>query len=105
LHEKGIREELEQFGIDVVSVMDAHFDSELQNAQLDGIRLQKPDAVIAIPADDSRTREKFQELSKVSKLVFISNVPDGMSKNSYVSCVSVNESENGTNTGRMLGEL
>ena len=104
LHEKGIREELEQFGIDVVSVMDAHFDSELQNAQLDGIRLQKPDAVIAIPADDSRTREKFQELSKVSKLVFISNVPDGMSKNSYVSCVSVNESENGTNTGRMLGE-
>ena len=67
LHEKGIREELEQFGIDVVSVMDAHFDSELQNAQLDGIRLQKPDAVIAIPADDSRTREKFQELSKVSK--------------------------------------
>ena len=95
LHEKGIREELEQFGIDVVSVMDAHFDSELQNAQLDGIRLQKPDAVIAIPADDSRTREKFQELSKVSKLV---------SKNSYVSCVSVNESENGTNTGRMLGE-
>ena len=104
LHEKGICEELEQFGIDVVSVMDAHFDSELQNAQLDGIRLQKPDAVIAIPADDSRTREKFQELSKVSKLVFISNVPDGMSKNSYVSCVSVNESENGTNTGRMLGE-
>ena len=102
LHEKGICEELEQFGIDVVSV--AHFDSELQNAQLDGIRLQKPDAVIAIPADDSRTREKFQELSKVSKLVFISNVPDGMSKNSYVSCVSVNESENGTNTGRMLGE-
>ena len=104
LHEKGICEELEQFGIDVVSVMDAHFDSELQNAQLDGIRLQKPDAVIAIPADDSRTREKFQELSKVSKLVFISNVPEGMSKNSYVSCVSVNESENGTNTGRMLGE-
>ena len=48
LHEKGIREELEQFGIDVVSVMDAHFDSELQNAQLDGIRLQKPDAVIAL---------------------------------------------------------
>ena len=28
LHEKGIREELEQFGIDVVSVMDAHFDSD-----------------------------------------------------------------------------
>ena len=104
LHEKGIRDELEQFGIDVVSVMDAHFDSELQNAQLDGIRLQKPDAVIAIPSDDSRTREKFQELSKVSKLVFISNVPEGMSKNSYVSCVSVNESENGTNAGRMLGE-
>lgn len=104
LHEKGIRDGLEQYGIDVVSVMDAHFDAKLQNAQLDGIRVQHPDAVIAIPADDKETSEKFQELSKVSKLIFISNVPENMGKDNYVACVSVNELENGTNTGRLMGE-
>lgn len=104
LHEKGIRDELEYYGIDVVSVMDAHFDSKLQNAQLEGIYLQKPDAVIAIPVDDRKTREKFQELSKVSKLVFLSNVPENMEMNSYISCVSVNETENGNNVGRQIGE-
>lgn len=104
LHEKGIRDELERYGIDVVSVMDAHFDPELQNAQLEGLRLQRPDAVIAIPADDKVTAEKFQELSAVSKLVFLSNVPEKLNKNNYVSCVSVNEWENGTNAGRLMGE-
>ena len=31
--------------------------------------------------------------TKVSKLVFLSNVPENMEKNSYVCCVSVNEIE------------
>lgn len=104
LHEKGIRDELERYGIDIISVMDAHFDPELQNAQLEGIRIQHPDAVIAIPADDKVTADKFQEMSEESKLVFMSNVPEHLDRNSYVSCVSVNEWENGTNAGRMLGE-
>lgn len=104
LHEDGIRDELEQYGIAVISVMDAHFDPALQNMQLDSIRIQKPDAVIAIPTDDKKTKDKFQELSKISKLVFISNVPENIEKNSYVSCVSVNEWENGTNVGRLIGE-
>lgn len=104
LHERGIRDELEQFGIDVVSVMDAHFDSKLQNMQLEAIRIQQPDAVIAVPTDDQATAAKFQELSKMTKLIFISNVPENIGKNSYVSCVSVNEWENGTNVGRMIGE-
>lgn len=104
MHEKGIRDELEKFGINLVSVMDAHFDPNLQNVQLDAISLQKPDAVIAIPTDDRATAEKFRNLSKVTKLVFLSNVPDHMETNEYVSCVSVNEWENGTNTGRLMGE-
>ncbi len=104
LHEKGIRDELEKYGIDVISVMDAHFDSKLQNAQLEGIKLQKPDAVIAIPTDDKETSGRFMELSEVTKLVFLSNIPENLGKQHYVSCVSVNEWENGTNAGRMMGE-
>lgn len=104
LHEKGIRDELSKYGIEIVSVMDANFDAELQNIQLEAINIQKPDVVIAIPTDDKHTAMKFQELSKSTKLVFISNVPETLSKNSYVSCVSVNEWENGSNVGRLLGD-
>ena len=53
---------------------------------------------------DKETKEQFRELAKVSKLVFLSNVPENMEKNSYVCCVSVNEIENGVNVGRMMGE-
>lgn len=104
LHEAGIRAAMEQYGIEIISVMDAHFDSCLQNMQLEGIHIQRPDAVIAIPTNDKDTASKFQELSKVTKLIFISNVPENLEKNSYVTCVSVNEWENGTNAGRLLGE-
>ena len=104
LHEKGIRDELERYGIDIVSVMDAHFDAKLQNMQLEGLQIQRPDGVIAIPVDDKETAEEFQKLSAISKVVFLSQVPEKLSKNDYVSCVSVNEWENGTNAGRMMGE-
>lgn len=84
--------------------MDAHFDPALQNMQLESIKMQHPDAVIAIPTDDVQTGPAFQELSKMTRLVFLSNVPQNFSRNNYVSCISVNERENGTNTGRMIGE-
>jgi len=104
LHEQAIRATLESFGISVVSVMDAQFDPSLQLAQLEAIRIQRPDVLIAIPTDDHVTAQKFKELSKSIKLVFISNVPEGLSKESYVTCVSVNERENGNNTGILLGD-
>ena len=104
LHQKGIRDELEQYGIDIISTMDAHFDPALQNMQLESIKMQHPDAVIAIPTDDVQTGPAFQELSKMTRLIFLSNVPQNFSRNNYVSCISVNERENGTNTGRMIGE-
>lgn len=104
LHEKGIRDTLDKFGIKVIAVTDAHFDAFLQVTQLEGLSMQKPDAIISIPADDKITAEKFKNLSKETKLIFISNIPAGFTKNDYVSCVSVDERENGTNAGRIIGE-
>lgn len=104
LHENGIRDTLQKYGITVISVSDAHFDAKLQVTQLDGLKLQKVDAIIAIPADDKVTAEKFKELSRETKLIFMSNVPAGMTKNEYASCVSVDERENGQNGGVLLGE-
>jgi ribose transport system substrate-binding protein len=105
LHEEGIRETLQKVGAKVVAVTDAHFDPRLQITQLDAIRMQHPNAVIAIPTDDKATAHKFRDLSKETKLIFISNVPEGFTKEDYASCVSVNEQENGCNAGLLLGEL
>ena len=84
--------------------MDAQFDPRLQLAQLEAIRIQRPDVLIAIPTDDHLTSPKFKELAETIKLVFISNVPEGLDKDSYISCISVNERENGNNTGVLMGD-
>jgi ribose transport system substrate-binding protein len=105
LHEGGIRDTLRKVGVKVVAVTDSHFDPRLQITQLEGMRMLHPNAVIAIPTDDKATAHKFRDISKETKLIFISNVPDGFTKEDYASCVSVNEQENGRNAGMLLGEL
>ncbi|MDD2458576.1 MAG: LacI family DNA-binding transcriptional regulator [Eubacteriales bacterium] len=103
LHESGIRNTLDKYGVKVLTVTDAHFDPTLQATQLDGIKMQKPDAIIAIPVDDKATAKKFKEISKETLLVFISTIPEGFHKEDYASCISVNEKENGQNAGMILG--
>jgi ribose transport system substrate-binding protein len=104
LHENGIRDTLEKYGVRILSITEAHFNPELQVTQLEGLRMQKPDAIIAIPSDDVATAAKFKELAKEVKLIFISNVPSGMETDEYASCVSINEREGGYNAGVLLGE-
>lgn len=104
LHENGIRQTLEKYGITVVTVTDAHFDPYLQVTQLEGIGMQNPDAVIAIPVDDHVTADTFKKLSRKTKLLFLSNVPEGFGADDYVSCISVNEREHGHSVGTQLGE-
>lgn len=104
LHEQAIRETLAQYSIKVIAVTDAHFDPNLQNTQLDGIAMQKPDGIIAIPSDDKITAQKFKQLSDDFTLVFLSNVPEGLQNDEYACCVSVNERQNGYNAAVLLGE-
>jgi len=104
LHEMAIRDTLGKYGVRVIAVMNANFDPALQVTQLDAIRLQKPDAIISVPADENITAGKFKDISKVTKLILIGNVPQGFSVNDYYSCVSMNERENGQNAGKILGE-
>ena len=103
LYENGIRNIFDKYGISIISTTDARFDPLLQVVQLEGLRLQQPDAIIAIPVDDEVTAKKFQSISEEVKLIFMSNVPEGMEKNQYASCVSVNERENGQNVALLLG--
>lgn len=104
LHERAIRDTLGRFGVKVVTVTEAHFDPDLQIAQLEGMRMQKLDAIISMPADEQKTAQKYKELSKATKLVLIGNVPIGFKSEDYCAVVSVNERENGQNAGRILGD-
>lgn len=104
LYENGIRNILEKYGISIVSITNANFNPALQVTQLEGLSMQQPDAIIAIPVDDELTAKKFQAISKETKLIFLSSVPEGMSKDEYSSCVSVNERENGQNAALLLGK-
>ncbi|MCP1103692.1 ribose transport system substrate-binding protein [Aequitasia blattaphilus] len=105
LHQRGIRDVFDNLGISLISVTDAHFDSELQCRQLDSLQILKPDIVIAIPTDNQKTSAAFKRVvDSDSKLVLITNVPDGLTPDDYVTCVSVNERSHGQNMGHGLGE-
>ena len=105
LHQKGIRDVFDNLGISLIAITDAHFDPSLQCRQLDSLRLLEPDIIIAIPTDNRETSEAFQRIvSGSSRLVLISNVPEGLTVSDYVSCVSVNEHSHGRNMGHGLGE-
>lgn len=104
LQENAIRDTLNEYNVQVISMMNANFDPKLQNAQLEALRIQKPDALIALPVDEKITAAKFKEIADVTKLIFIGNVPQGFEQEDYYSCISVNERENGQNAGVILGE-
>lgn len=103
VHEASIRETLDGFGISVSMVTEANLDPSLQLRQLDEIQQTNPDLIISIPANDKAVTDKFRELSKKTKLIFIGNIPDGMQRDEYATCISINERENGKGLATMMG--
>lgn len=105
LQEKGIKNVFDELGISLIATTDAHFDAALQCKQLESLMFLKPDILIAIPVDKEKTKEAFQKVvNSRTKLVLITNIPEGVTAEDYVSCVSVNEHSHGRNMGHGLGE-
>jgi len=105
LHEQGIKDGFNRLGIRVLAVTDAHFDPELQIKQHDSLLTMEPDILISIPTDEIKTADSYKKIvESKTKLVLITNVPKGLKHKDYVTCVSVNEMENGQIAGRILGE-
>jgi ribose transport system substrate-binding protein len=105
LHEKGIKDVFADLGIKLLAVTDAHFDPELQMKQHASILSMNPDVLISIPSDEIIMGQSYREIvNSGTKLVLINNVPQGFDHKDYVTCVSVNERENGQSAGRILGE-
>ncbi len=105
LHQKGIRDIFTDLGISLIAVTDAHFDPVLQTRQLASLEMLEPDILIAVPTDNAQTAPAFKRIaSSKTRLVLITNVPDGLTPQDYVCCVSVNEHSHGQNMGRGIGE-
>ena len=105
LQEKGIKKIFDELGISLIAVTDAHFNAELQCKQLESIRFLKPDILISIPVDTKDTAAAFRAIADSdTRLVLITNVPEGLTPRDYISCISVNERSHGDNMGRGLGE-
>lgn len=102
---KGITDTFRMTGISLIATTDAHFNPELQSRQLETMALLKPDIIIAIPTDNEKTAEVFKKVANsTTKLILITNVPDGLRPGDYVSCISVNERSHGRNIGLGLAE-
>ncbi len=105
LQEQGIRDVLSRLNISIIAITDANFDPELQKKQLKSIMMLEPDALISIPTDNQATSETYKEIAKTNtKMIFISNIPDGIDNGEYSTCVSVNERSHGRAIGRGLGD-
>lgn len=104
LHQKGIKDIFDKMGISIIAITDAHFDPELQCRQLESLRILQPDILIAIPTDNKVTAGAFRKIADSdTKLILITNVPEGLRPDDYVTCVSVNERSHGQNMGHGLG--
>ena len=102
LHEQAIRHRLNMYGIKLLTVTDSYLDPKLQITQLEGLIMQKPDAIISVPSDDEITAEKFKEISALTKLILIDNMPNSFTSDDYAAWISVNERENGRNVGKIV---
>lgn len=106
LHEKGIRDVFDEIGIPIVSVMNANFDANLQNEQLQSLIRMNVDAIISIPVDEKLTAPAYQKIiTQQINLVLITNVPEGLSQQDYVTCISVNEQKNGATIAKATGDF
>lgn len=72
---------------------------------MESIKFLKPDLLISIPVDTRGTAEAFRSIADSdTRLVLITNVPEGLTPKDYISCISVNERAHGDSMGRGLGE-
>ena len=63
LLEEGIRNIFDKFNIQIIAVVDAHFDPELQSKQLRSLKLLEPDILISIPTDTKITSQAYHEIA------------------------------------------
>ena len=102
----GLKSEFGKLGIKVVAVTDANFKPDKQVSDLETVLIKKPDIIVSIPTDPVATASAYKAAAKTgAKLVFMDNVPQGMTAGKdYVSVVSADNYGNGVTSAHLMAK-
>ena len=106
LQEEGITNTLRDLGVKVVGVTDAKFQPGKQIADLEEMTARKPDVIFSIPIDPRSESAAYQKVAQAGiKLVFMDNVPVGMTPGKdYVSVTASDNQKNAYYAAKELAE-
>ncbi len=104
--EVAARERLGELGIKVVADTVADFDPAKQRSDLQTVEALNPDVIVSLPVDPASSASMYREaVDSGSKLVFISNIPEGFVHNKdYVGAVTTNVVDAAKRSANLLGE-
>jgi ribose transport system substrate-binding protein len=93
-------------GIEVIATTDAGFKAEKQVSDIETIMAQNPNIIVSIPTDPVATASAYKAAAdKGVKLVFMDNVPSGMTAGKdYVSVVSADNYGNGVAAAHLMAK-
>jgi ribose transport system substrate-binding protein len=102
----GLKSEFGKLGIKVVAVTDANFKPDKQVSDLETVLIKKPQIIVSIPTDPVATASAYRAAAKTgAKLVFMDNVPQGMTAGKdYVSVVSADNYGNGVTSAHLMAK-
>lgn len=102
----GLKSEFGVLGIKIVAVTDAEFKPDKQVSDLQTVMARKPDIVVSIPTDPVATASAYKSVARAGvKLVFMDNVPKGMTAGKdYVSVVSADNYGNGVTSAYLMAK-
>lgn len=103
----GLTAEFAAMRIEVTAVTDAGFDPEKQVRDIEGLLVgDRPDIIVSIPTDPIATAPAYREAASLGvKLVFMDNVPDGMTAGAdYLSVVSADNFGSGVASAHLMAQ-
>jgi ribose transport system substrate-binding protein len=102
----GLKDEFAKLGINVVAVTDANFKPDKQVSDIETVLTKKPNIIVSIPTDPVATASAYKKAAaQGAKLVFMDNVPQGMTAGKdYVSVVSADNYGNGVTSAHLMAK-
>lgn len=103
---RGITDRVAELGGTVLNVCDGAWSVQTQEACIDNMITQKPDAIISIPVDDVGMAPAYAKISEAGiKLIFIDNVASGLTfPDQYQGLVTSDNQGNGAFAAAALAE-
>lgn len=104
---RAITDRLEEYGAEVVGVVDPNFDVQEQVSGIENMIQLAPDAIISIPVDDTATAEAYRKIGEAGiKLIMMDNVPKGLEyPTDYQGMVSSDNQGNGAVCAEALAKF